>query len=400
MGPFTIGGSWIVNLLIGVGFGLALESSGFGDSRKIAGQFYLTELTVLKVMFTAIVVAAVLVFGSASVGLLDYQAIWVDPTFLWTGVVGGLIMGAGFVIGGYCPGTSLVSASTGKIDGMFFVGGVAVGAALFGETVGLFRGWWETGGAGRVTLQGLLGVDAGVVVLGVVLLALFLFWGGERLRDLLGHAVPAAPRVNVYGAGVLAVLALLVAAHGQPGPAERFELLASKYAPKLERREVQIEPVELASLINDDGVALQILDVRDDASWNLFHLADARRLDPARIDAHPERFMNLPPNAVLVLVDNDERKATGAWKHLMAVAAPNAYVLAGGMNAWLDHYGETHAASVAAAGGPDDPLRHAFTAAVGDRDPAARPYHVHGAGEDFEHKVHLAVKRAAAGGCG
>ena len=103
---------------------------------------------------------------------------------------------------------------------------------------------------------------------------------------------------------------------------------------------------------------------------------------------------------MIVLVDNAEHKATEVWKRLMAVAAPNAYILAGGMNAWLDRYGEGHPSSVPVAGGPDDPLRHAFPEALGDRDPAARPYTTHHEEGHFEPKVHLAVKRAVAGGCG
>ena len=65
-------------------------------------------------MFTAIVVAMVLIFAATALGLLDYNAIWVNPTYLWPGIVGGLIMGAGFIIGGFCPGTSLVAAATAK----------------------------------------------------------------------------------------------------------------------------------------------------------------------------------------------------------------------------------------------------------------------------------------------
>lgn len=92
---------YIVPLLIGMGFGSVLEMSGFGDSRKMAAQFYFKDMTVLKVMFTAIVVAMLLIFFSAAVEILDFRNIWVNPTYLWPGIVGGLIMGAGFIIGGY-----------------------------------------------------------------------------------------------------------------------------------------------------------------------------------------------------------------------------------------------------------------------------------------------------------
>ena len=123
MAPFDLAGmlgetgAYLVYLAIGFCFGFILESSGFGDSRILAAQFYFRRLNVLKVMFTAIVVAMLLVFWSTALGLLDYNEIWVKQTYLWPGIIGGLIMGVGFILGGYCPGTSLGSAATLKIDG-------------------------------------------------------------------------------------------------------------------------------------------------------------------------------------------------------------------------------------------------------------------------------------------
>ena len=101
--------SYLVFALVGVAFGYTLESAGFGDSRKLAAQFYFREFTVLKVMFTAIAVASVLLFGAVGLGILDLHLIWVNPTYLGSGIVGGLIMGVGFIIGGFCPTTSLAS---------------------------------------------------------------------------------------------------------------------------------------------------------------------------------------------------------------------------------------------------------------------------------------------------
>ncbi len=66
-------GSYAVYLVIGIAFGAVLEMAGFGNSRKLAAQFYFQDMTVLKVMFTAIIVAMVLVFGATAVGLLDYN---------------------------------------------------------------------------------------------------------------------------------------------------------------------------------------------------------------------------------------------------------------------------------------------------------------------------------------
>src|SRR5512137_3229713 len=160
MAPFDLAASLgpvayaLVFVAIGFGFGAALEMGGFGDTRKLAGQFYFKDMTVLKVMFTGIVVAAVLVALATSFGLLDMSRVFVNPTYLWPGIVGGLIMGVGFIVGGFCPGTSLVSASTLKIDGIVFVLGAITGVWAFGETVGSYWQWFNTSGYyGRLTLM-------------------------------------------------------------------------------------------------------------------------------------------------------------------------------------------------------------------------------------------------------
>ena len=133
---------FLVYLLIGMGFGTILEMSGFGDSRKLAAQFYFKDMTVLKVMFTGIVVACMFIFLSSSLGWLNYDKIWVNPTYLWPEIVGGLIMGVGFIVGGFCPGTSVVAAATLKLDGIIFVLGGLFGVWAFGESVGSFEGFF------------------------------------------------------------------------------------------------------------------------------------------------------------------------------------------------------------------------------------------------------------------
>src|SRR5574339_1317778 len=217
--------TYVVFGLIGFAFGFTLEMSGFGDSRKLAAQFYLTDMTVLKVMFTAIAVAMVLLFGAVSLGLLNFSQVWVNPTYISSGILGGLIMGVGFIIGGFCPTTSLASASTGKIDGMFFMLGGFFGAFLFGETEQYFTHWYNNAGYyGRLTLDQVFNLPVGVVVVLVILMALFMFWGAEQLERLIGQKdMSHEPKLRLAGAGVLVALALGVAFLGTPSLQERYE---------------------------------------------------------------------------------------------------------------------------------------------------------------------------------
>jgi len=182
----SLGHLWlnVFYVMTGIAFGFSLERAGFGDSRNLAAQFYLRDMRVLKVMFTAIITAMLLIFWFNGFGILEYKKLYITTTYLWPGIVGGLIFGFGFVIGGYCPGTALVSMSTLKVDGLLFVIGLCAGMFAFGETVSLFRVFWDTSGFyGEVTLQGFFGVSAGVMVLLVVLMALGMFWGAEKIES-------------------------------------------------------------------------------------------------------------------------------------------------------------------------------------------------------------------------
>ena len=157
-------GQYVIYLLIGIAFGFALEISGFANSPLLAAQFYFKDMTVLKVMFGAIVTAMVLIFFTSAVGLLDYSLVYVNETYLWPGIVGGLIMGVGFIIGGFCPGTSLVAAAVGKIDGLIFVLGVMFGIFAFGETVGFYEEFWYSSYMGRFTIPEWLGLPYGCLL--------------------------------------------------------------------------------------------------------------------------------------------------------------------------------------------------------------------------------------------
>ncbi|MBU1099572.1 MAG: YeeE/YedE family protein [Bacteroidetes bacterium] len=177
--------SLIIAVLIGIGFGFTLERGGFGNSRILAAQFYFTNMRVFKVMFTAIVTAMLGVFYLSVIGIVDLSLVYISDTFLLPQIVGGLLLGIGFVIGGYCPGTSVVSASTGRFDGMVYIAGVFFGVFVFGEMFPLFEDFFYSTNMGKVTLPGLLDLPYGVVVFAVVLMALAGFIGAEKVEKYM-----------------------------------------------------------------------------------------------------------------------------------------------------------------------------------------------------------------------
>ena len=397
-------GTNLVTVAIGIAFGAVLELAGFGNSRKLAAQFYLRDLTVLKVMFTAIIVAMVLIFAATGLGWLDYQSIWVNPTYLWPGIVGGLLMGVGFIIGGFCPGTSLVAVATAKLDGIFFAIGVLSGIFLFGETVDFYPGFFNSSFMGRFTVPQWLGLSTGTVVLLIVLMALGMFWGAERLERIFGQVPPrATPRLRYVGVGALVLAALAVLTIGQPTLAERWAQVAPVQAARLRDRQVQVEPAELVSLMHNDQINLVMLDVRSESDYNLFHLRDARRVDASELPGLAAELTKESPNTAVVLMSDDEDGATRVWKRLEADRVPNVYLLEGGLNEWLNVFGhEDHGGCAVLTNGGNDQLRHYFAAARGSRDPAASPeMHENDPRLAFHAKVKIEQAKAAKkGGCG
>ena len=182
MGYFGEETSFLLAFVIGISFGFWLERAGFGSARKLTAQFYFRDLAVLKVMFTAILTAMVGLLYLTLFGWLDFSMLYINPTYIWPQIIGGLILGMGFVVGGYCPGTALVASVTGRIDGYFFVFGALAGMVLFGETYSWIADFHTSGFMGTVLISDWLNLSLGTVGLLVIIMALFMFWGGEWLE--------------------------------------------------------------------------------------------------------------------------------------------------------------------------------------------------------------------------
>jgi len=193
-GAFGEETSLVVAFLIGLGFGFFLERAGFGSARKLTAQFYLKDMAVFRVMFTAIVTAMLGLFYLASMGWIDPALVYIGSTYLWPQIVGGLILGIGFVVGGYCPGTSVVAIATGKLDALVVAAGIFAGTFAIGEAWPRISSLANASNLGRLTLPEALHVPWGMVVFAVVLMAIGGFWGAAALERRYGvvSAPPAA----------------------------------------------------------------------------------------------------------------------------------------------------------------------------------------------------------------
>jgi uncharacterized protein len=161
--------------IIGIGFGFVLEQSGFSSSRKLAGVFYGYDTVVLKVFFTAAITAMLGLLFFSLFGWIDLNLVYINPTYLTSAIVGGIIMGAGFIIGGYCPGTSFCGASIGKLDALVFIGGLFIGVLIFGLGYNIWDGMYLAKFLGSPKISQTLGLSDGVFAFLLIIVALAMF---------------------------------------------------------------------------------------------------------------------------------------------------------------------------------------------------------------------------------
>ena len=214
LGWFDFAYSLQIAGLVGFLFGFVLERAGFGDARKLTAIFYLRDFAVLKVMFTAIVVCVLGLLYSSLFGWIDLSRVYILPPYIWPQIAGGLILGVGFVMGGYCPTTSIVATVTGKLDGLIFIVGMGLGSIIFAELFPLLRGFYEAGSMGTVRLPDFLNLRPGVVALLVCFMALCAFSAAERVEIIFGNPdeLPKGSRkVKIFASGVLIFLGLILA---------------------------------------------------------------------------------------------------------------------------------------------------------------------------------------------
>lgn len=290
---FTHATGLFLGTLIGFGFGFILERAGFGRARNLVAQFFLNDMRVLKVMFSAIVTALLGLTVLGGFGVVDLAKVTVPETFIGPHIVGGLLLGAGFIISGYCPGTGVVAAASGNLDGLFSLVGVIVGSMIFGFAYDPLEKFYLSGAMGSITLHQFFGIPMSVVTIGVVVMAVGAFIGAEKVEEIVngkaGTPLPdgsVAIRNKVFaGFGVAGLLGLALLPLAKP------TAVAAVRAPG------QIEPLELARLLFASPGDLYILDLRKPGGKGTIPGAQALPADdPAAAFA-----AELPPTRRLVV---------------------------------------------------------------------------------------------------
>ena len=174
-------------LLMGIVFGMLLEKAGFGNARKLVQQFFFTDMAMLKVLFSAIVTAMLGIYWLSYFGVLDITQVYINGTYIWPQVIGGIVFGFGFVMAGLCPGTSCVAVFTGKLDGLAVFAGMFSGLILFAETEPFLLRAYNFSSIGDISLYEIFHMEYGLLTFIIVVIALSVFWLAgsveERFRN-------------------------------------------------------------------------------------------------------------------------------------------------------------------------------------------------------------------------
>jgi rhodanese-related sulfurtransferase len=333
--PEVIGNelNFVVALFVGIAFGFVLEQAGFSTSKKLVGLFYGYDFTVLRVFFTAGVTAMIGVIALNHFGIIDINLVYVNPTFLWSAIIGGLIMGLGFVIGGFCPGTSVCAAAIGKIDAMIFIVGSFLGVLVFAEGYPLFEGLYKATNWGSPRMFETLGMSQAFFAFLLVFVAVSAFW----MTTLIENKVNGKPNPEFRPAKLyygLTGLAIIIGFSAFVLPDRREELIN-----KLEDKNfVGTYPVkmmtgdELAFRLMDKDPDLQILDFRTSKEFNEFSLPNSTNFNLQNIfEKDANKLLSLK-HMKNVFIGNDEIDSKRAVVLASELGYKNIYALNGGLN--------------------------------------------------------------------
>lgn len=322
----------VVALLLGMAFGFVLEQAGFSSSRRLAGVFYGYDFTVVRVFFSAAITAASGVILLGYFGWLDAEAIYINPTWLVPAIVGGVIMGVGFIIGGFCPGTSLCGMAIGKIDAMFFVLGGICGVFGFAEFFPNISTFCDSTSLGPIKVFSSLGLSQGLFVFILIVIAVAMFYGTtliERRGNKVAAPSLAFPAKRHLAAGVGAVLLAIVLLLL---PDRRTKLIETAVQESLSDQSARvISPDELAFWIIDNQTKHKIVDLRSPQTYAELALPNSQNVQLNDLFSKESRMLFAQRHTSKVIVAETEREERVASSLMRKLGFENISVLEGGL---------------------------------------------------------------------
>ena len=314
--------------LIGVFFGFFLEAAGFGSSRRLSGIFYFRDMAVIKVIFTALITAMLGLAYLEAFGWVRTEGLHLLPTVYGAQVVGGLVFGVGFVLGGWCPGTAAAGCVSGKLDALVFLAGALAGSMLFNETYETVAPLLSTGDRGVRFVYDSLGVPKSIFIFAFTTGAGLSFWTAEYLeRRVAGRGrYLFSPFLTIFSLCLLLV-AWAFSLALPPTAGTEAALLAA-----IEEGEDHIEPEELADRLLAGEAELFLADLRPADEYRLFRIRGAENIELQRLPAILAPWKN---RGTIVLYSNGMTHPAQARDALSRIGYRNVHILTDGLGGFI-----------------------------------------------------------------
>lgn len=326
--------NYVIAIIVGFAFGFILEQAGFSSSRKLAGVFYGYDFTVLKVFFTGAVTAMAGIILLNYFGLLNLDLIYVNPTYLRSAIVGGIIMGLGFIIGGFCPGTGICAATIGKIDAMFYIFGILLGILIFTIFYPGIEEFYKADFWGSIKVYESLGISRGLFAFLIILIAILAFVVTSRIEKNISKLDehPEKEFKKNYYFSVAAALIIALILLFLPDWHEKVVTNAEEKATKETQEINYISVDELVFKIIDRDKDITIIDVRDPSEYQNSNIVNSINI-PVDSMMNPEWMGYIKNNTnSLIFYSNDEEKAKKAYFIAEALGHDYNKVLSKGIN--------------------------------------------------------------------
>lgn len=330
--------NFVVALFIGIAFGYILEQAGFSTSKKLVGLFYGYDFTVLRVFFTAGVTAMLGLIVLDHFGLIDMDIVYINPTFLYSAIVGGLIMGLGFVIGGFCPGTSVCAAAIGKIDAMYFILGSFLGILIFAEGYPVFESLYISTDYGFLRIFDTVGTSQGIFAFLLTSVAIGAFWFTGYIENRVNKT--SQNKIELKRIYIpLSLLGVVLGISAILMPSKK-EILENKIADHTFINNYNVKAMdseELAFRLIREDADLQIFDLRNKKNYDSLALPASSKIEIKEIyNKDFQKIISVKGKRNLFIA-SEEVEAKKAAIIAIELGYKNSYYLKGGMNSFINN---------------------------------------------------------------
>ncbi|MBF0118498.1 MAG: YeeE/YedE family protein [Desulfobacterales bacterium] len=349
------GSAFFISLFIGFFFGLTLERAGFGSSRRLSGIFYFKDMTVLKVMFSALIIAMIGLSFFIGLGLIDPSTdIYFMKTYYGAYIVAGLIFGVGFVMSGWCPGTAAVGMASGKLDAVVFLIGTIIGSIFFNELFSIIKPlytWGQSsqqnfGQEGLAFVYNNLGMTKPVFAFLFTLIAVSCFWGAEYIEKIKSPAKQNGVYLNTPFLRAFSLILIISAGSlflFQDTESTKKQItgtqeMISNHSEKALLSSValaadHVEPEELADLLYNKDPQVIAIDVRPAKEFNFFHIRGAFNVELPDLIQFVKKHKD---KRMIVLYSNGMTHPAQARDSLARIGFKNVYLLTDGLNGFIE----------------------------------------------------------------